>query len=107
MSQAELPQNHTNLLKFLDEVDRMVDDVPAAVLPVDDEYGQAVAVYVNGLRVRVDTNETKLQNSLNDLRQSFACVVQAIVKYKADVMKEPCTGKRTWIHAFNGIAKDV
>ena len=107
---SEYPEslgNKANLLKFLKEVESMEEDIPPAARQPGEALGQVVLEYVNGARVQVVTTETKLQNSLKDLRISFACVVQATVAYKSGVLKESCSRGRTWIDAFNGFAKDI
>jgi hypothetical protein len=102
-----LRENHKHLLQFLDDLDAITDHIPAAGLQADEVHGQAVAAYVNGFRVQVDTTQRKLQDSLHDLRISFACVVQAIGGYKASVMQQSCDQRNTWILRFNRIAQDV
>lgn len=79
----------------------MEEDIPAVALPP----GQID--YVDGMRVRVDTTEIKLQDSLNNLRISFACVVQTIVGYMAGVLKKSVRPGETWIHEFNRQANDI
>jgi hypothetical protein len=93
--------NKAHLLKFLEEVKSMEEDTPAVALPP----GQIN--YVDGVRVRVDSTDIKLQDSLNNLRISFACVVQTIFAYMAGVLKTPATPGKTWIHEFNHQAKDL
>jgi hypothetical protein len=93
--------NKARLLKFLEDVESMQEDTPAVALPP----GQVD--YVDGMRVRVDTTEMKLQDSLNNLRISFASVFQTIVGYMSRVLKESATPGKTWIHEFNRQTKDL